>query len=147
MKKENILVSACLFGKNCKYNGKNNKINDDIIDKIKRKFNVILVCPEELGGLTTPREPSEILKGEVYTKSGKCVTSNFRLGALKILKKAKENNIKLALLKANSPSCGNKYIYNGKFEGTLIEGKGISADLLLKNKIEVINEKEIDNIL
>ena len=143
MNKDNILISACLLGENCKYSGGNNKINDTIIDELREKFNLIMVCPEQLGGLMTPREPCEIKNGKVLAKSGDDVTKEFELGALEILRIAKENNVRFAILKANSPSCGNNEIYDGNFSGTLIKGKGITASILKENNIKVINENEL----
>ncbi|MGN8912765.1 DUF523 domain-containing protein [Anaerofustis butyriciformans] len=146
MSKENIIVSACLFGENCKYSGGNNEIEKEIIKKIEKKYNVILCCPECLGGLSTPREPSEIRKGKVFSKSGKDVTDEYKKGAMICLNIAKENNVKLALMKANSPSCGNKKIYDGSFSSVLIDGKGITAKLFEENGIEVISEKELEKL-
>ncbi|MCR2033277.1 DUF523 domain-containing protein [Anaerofustis stercorihominis] len=143
MNKENILVSACLIGENCKYSGGNNKIDDTIINKLREKYNLILVCPEQLGGLMTPREPCEIKNDKVITKSGKDVTANFKDGALETLKTAKENNVRFAILKANSPSCGNNEIYDGNFNGTLVKGKGMTASILIENNIKVLNENEL----
>jgi len=143
MKKEQILVSACLFGKNCKYSGGNNKISDNLIKDISKKYDVKLICPEELGGLETPREPAEIRSGKVYTKSGKDVTKNFIKGAKIVLETAKKHDIKLAILKSNSPSCSSGHIYDGTFSSKLIKGKGMTADLLIKNEIKVIDENDI----
>ena len=123
---EKILVSACLVGNNCKYNGKNNK-NEKIIEFLKDK-EVILVCPEVMGGLSTPRLKSEILVNsetlKVINEEGKDVTNNFTVGAQIALKRAIANNVKLAILKEKSPSCGVKRIYNGNFDGTHVDGSG-----------------------
>lgn len=139
-----ILVSACLVGLNCKYNGENN-FNQEILDMVKNG-EAIFVCPEQLGGLPTPRIPSEIknIDGKrcVITKDGKDVTKEYERGALETLKVAKKLGITKAIFKANSPSCGCGIIYDGTFTGTKIIGNGITADLLIKNGIEVVNEKE-----
>ena len=134
-----ILVSACLCGVNCKYNGQNN-LSVDVLELL-RKGEAILVCPEQLGGLPTPRTPSEIriINGQtkVYTNDGKDVTENYQRGAEEVLKIAKELNIKKAILKRKSPSCGCGEIYDGTFTNTLTKGDGITAALLIKNGIEV----------
>lgn len=139
-----ILVSACLIGINCKYNGKNN-YNEKIFDLVKQG-KAIPICPEQLGGLTTPRNPSEIKiingKKRVFTKEGKDVTKEFEKGALEVLNLIKTLNIKKVILKSKSPSCGYKKIYNGNFEGKLIEENGILTDILLKNNIEVLSSDD-----
>ena len=136
-----ILVSACLAGVNCKYNGGNN-YNEKIMELV-RKGEAILVCPEQLGGLPTPRVPSEIINSKVITKDGVDVSNEYKKGALEVLRLCKELNITKAILKANSPSCGCGTIYDGTFSGTKIKGNGITAQLLIDNGIEVLTEKDI----
>ena len=136
-----ILVSACLAGVNCKYNGGNN-YNDKIMELVK-SGEAILVCPEQLGGLSTPRVPAEILDNKVITKDGKDVTKEYNRGAQEVLRLCKELNITKAILKANSPSCGCGSIYDGTFTSTKINGNGITTRLLLENGIEVVTEKDI----
>ena len=136
-----ILVSACLAGVNCKYNGSNN-YNEKIMELV-RKGEAILVCPEQLGGLPTPRVPSEIINSKVITKDGVDVSNEYKKGALEVLRLCKELNITKAILKANSPSCGCGTIYDGTFSGTKIKGNGITAQLLIDNGIEVLTEKDI----
>ena len=146
-----ILVSACLVGVDCKYNGGNNN-NNNVLEYIKDK-KYILVCPEQLGGLPTPRIPSEIVNGEgmdvinkkaiVMSKEGKDVSSNFIKGAYETLKIAKLYNCKEAILKSKSPSCGNKQIYDGNFKGNIKDGMGVTAAILTKEGIKVVNENEI----
>ena len=131
-----ILVSACLCGINCKYNGKNN-YNEEVFKLVKDGL-AIPVCPEQLGGLTTPRIPSEIKDGRVINKEGIDVTDNFIKGANEVLELCKKLNITKVILKSKSPSCGKGKIYNGSFDGTLVEGNGILTEILLKNNIEVI---------
>ena len=109
--KEKILVSACLVGVNCKYSGGNNE-NDRVIEYLKDK-EMILVCTEVWGGLTTPRKPAEILNDKVILNDGSDVTENFMRGAQEVLNLAKKFGIKKALLKAKSPSCGSGKIYDG----------------------------------
>ena len=139
---EKILVSACLLGTNCKYNGSNNK-NDKVLEYIKDK-EVIPICPEIMGGLSTPRTPSEIINNKVITKDGIDVTNNYIKGAEEVLYLAKLFNIKKALLKSKSPSCGKGKIYDGTFNNNLIDGNGITTKLLIDNGINVINELELD---
>lgn len=145
---ETILVSACLIGVNCKYNGKNN-LKTDILEFIKDK-RVILVCPEQLGGLTTPRLSSEIQirdgKTCVFNCEGLDVTYQYVKGAEETLRLVKLFNIKKAILKAKSPSCGNHFVYDGTFSNQLIEGEGITAKLLKENGVEVINEEEFSKV-
>ena len=139
-----IMVSACLLGDNVKYNGGNNK-NDELINFLK-DYEVIKVCPEFFGGLPIPRDPSEIVNNRVVTEKGIDVTKEFTLGAEKTLEIAKANNIKIAILKKNSPSCGSNTIYDGTFSHKVIEGSGITAKLLKENGIIVFNEENYINI-
>lgn len=141
MTKEKILVSACLAGVNCKYNGKNNE-NEKIIQLIKNK-DVILVCPEQLGGLKTPRTPAEIKNNKVINKDNIDVTKEYQKGAKEVLALAQKFNIKTAILKSKSPSCGKGKIYDGTFSNNLIEGNGITTELLEKNGIKVISSDDI----
>ena len=137
--KEKILVSSCLLGLNCKYDGGNNyskKVNEFLKD-----YEVVPVCPEIMGGLPTPRASSEIFKNKVITKEGKDVTKQYKKGAEECLFLAKKYNIKKALLKLRSPSCGSDEIYDGTFSHTLTEGDGITAKLLKDNGIEIIKIK------
>ena len=146
-----ILVSECLCGINCKYSGGNN-INEKIL-KLVKEGKAVLVCPEQLGGLSTPRDPSEIKcgtaqdvldgKAKVLSISGKDVTENYIKGAEEALKIAKLFGFSEAILKANSPSCGCGFVYDGNFNGNLIEGNGVTAQLLLDNGISVKTEKDI----
>ena len=137
-----ILVSACLLGERCRYDGKDAK-NEKVIAYIKDAKKVIAVCPEVLGGLDTPREPSEIVCGRVITKSGCDVTDNFISGANEALKTAKEENIDIAILKAKSPSCGVRNIYDGSFSKKVTEGQGVFAKLLKENGFKVFDEDEM----
>lgn len=149
-----IIVSACLLGENCKYSGGNNK-SENVIKYLEDK-EYILVCPEQLGGLSTPRNPSEIitygnkdgndvLSGctKVLSNKGIDVTKNFIKGAEETLKIAKEHNIKTAILKAGSPSCGYKKIYDGSFLGNKIQGMGVTAAILNKENIALLDEDDI----
>ena len=140
--KEKILVSACLLGINFKYNG-NNNLNEKVLEYIKDK-EVIPVCPEIMGGLSTPRPPSEIIGNKVYNNQNQDVTKEYEKGAEETLKLAKLFNVKKALLKAKSPSCGKDKIYDGTFSGILVPGMGKTVQLLKENGIEVISEIDLD---
>jgi len=139
-----ILVSACLLGANCQYNGEND-FTKELLEYLKDKGEFIAVCPEVLGGLPIPRDGAEIVGDKVKTAKGKDITKEFLSGAEKVLKFAKENNVDLAILKAKSPSCGLGLIYDGTFSRKLIEGDGITATLLRKNGIKVMTEKDLLN--
>jgi uncharacterized protein YbbK (DUF523 family) len=130
-----IIVSACLAGVNCSYRGGNSESN--YVTELVKKGGAILVCPEQLGGLSTPRSPAEIKNGKVFTKEGCDVTDAFIRGANEVLNIAKKYNCKRAILRANSPSCGCGKIRDGNFNGTLIDGDGITAALLKENGIEI----------
>ena len=141
MEKEKILVSACLLGLNCKYDGENNR-NEKVLEYIKDK-EVIPVCPEIFGGLQTPRIPSEIVGDKVLNREKIDVTKEYQKGAEETLYLAKLFNVKKALLKESSPSCGSNTIYDGTFSKNKKEGMGITAKLLKENGIEIISEKEL----
>lgn len=139
------VVSKCLFGYNCKYNGGNN--NNEKVKEFCEGNEVVLICPECFGGLPIPREPSEIRMrdGEkrVFSLSGKDVTEEFRKGAEKSLDIAREFNADLCILKESSPSCGANKVHDGTFSGVKISGEGIAAALLRANGFKVISEDDI----
>ena len=135
------IISACLVGIPCRWDAVS-KPKEKIIEMLKLG-EVIPLCPEQLGGLTTPREPSEIVGDMVISKSGKDVTEEFHRGAKITLDIAKELNCTKAILKAKAPSCGCNKIYDGTFSRKLISGDGITAKLLKENGIEIITEEEI----
>lgn len=140
-----ILVSQCLLGCCCRYKGDHCQ-NDQIISLAKHHI-LIPVCPEQMGGLPTPRNPSEIVGNKVVSCQGKDVTSSYHLGAKMALYIAKLNHIDIAIMKIKSPSCGKGIIYDGTFTGHLKEGNGVTVDLLLENGIEVYHEEEMDKVL
>ncbi len=155
-----ILVSSCLLGEDVRYDGTNSSIasNPKVSFSLKELFMDILCdneiysfCPEVAGGLGVPRIPAEIIKRDkpfiVQNQNGEDVTINFLLGAKKALDLCKEENIKVALMKANSPSCGNIKTYDGTFTKNLIEASGLTAKLLKENGIEVFNENELKELL
>ena len=136
-----ILVSGCLLGENCKYNGGNN-YSEKVAEYIKG-HEVISVCPECLGGLPTPRVPAEIVNGVVTNREGKNVDAEFRKGAKIALEIAKKEKIDLAILQSRSPSCGVKQIYDGTFSGTRIDGQGVFAKLMNKNGFKIIDIEDL----
>jgi uncharacterized protein YbbK (DUF523 family) len=154
-----ILVSSCLLGEDVRYDGNNSSIafNPKVSFSLKELFMDILceneiysICPEVAGGLGIPRNPAEIVKNEkpfiVKNEDDTDVTMNFLIGAKKALDICTEENIKVALLKANSPSCGNFKIYDGTFTNNLIDGQGLTARLLKENGIEVFNESQLKEL-
>lgn len=136
-----ILVSACLLGMNCRYDGGNNRSAKVLA--LMDDNEMIPVCPECLGKLTSPRAPSEIVNGVVTDSEGRNVYAQFRKGAEEALKIALDNNVDYAILQSRSPSCGVKQIYDGTFSRTLIPGKGIFARLLDENGIRTIDLEDL----
>ena len=143
--KPNLLISACLIGVPCRYDGKSVPRVD--ILKLEERYNVIPVCPEIFGGLPTPRTPSERVGDRVVMRDGTDVTENFMRGAECTLNIAKSCGAGAALLKSRSPSCGKGMIYDGSFTGTLKEGDGVTAQLLMKDNIKVYSEDELPELL
>ena len=136
-----IMVSACLLGENCKYNGGNN-LSEKVMNYVKG-HEVIPVCPEVLGGLSTPRLSSEIVDGVVTASDGYSVDMEFRKGAQMGLDLAKANGVDLVILQSRSPSCGVKQIYDGTFSGNKIAGQGIFAQLLTENGYKIIDVEDL----
>lgn len=141
----NILVSACLLGLYCRYDGKE-KMNEDIL-QLMEKHTLIPMCPEQLGGMETPRLPSERVGSYVQNSNGEDVTAYYERGAQQALKLARLYHCQYAILKERSPSCGKGQIYDGTFSGVLKEGNGITAALLEENGIQVIGESNILTII
>lgn len=135
-----ILVSACLLGENCKYSGGNNACVE-LIEYLKDK-EYISVCPEVMGGLPTPRACSERVKDRVMNNAGEDVTKAFCLGAEKALAAAQEHHCELCILQVRSPSCGAGIIYDGTFSGRLVEGNGLTAQLLIDHGFKVISSEQ-----
>ncbi|MBQ9798115.1 MAG: DUF523 domain-containing protein [Clostridia bacterium] len=140
-----ILVSACLLGDACRYDGKS-KPSPAVI-ALRKKYELIPVCPEVMGGLPTPRMPSEICGTRVVMKDGTDVTQNYEAGAQIALRMAREHGCTVAVLKERSPSCGSGLIHNGLFDGGMTDGDGITARLLKANGIRVLGESEITSLL
>jgi uncharacterized protein YbbK (DUF523 family) len=134
---EKIGVSACLLGIGCKYNGKHN-LNLDVIRFIAGK-ELVLICPEVMGGLKTPRIPCEIqFNGRISNQKNEDVTEAFNLGKHLSLSKLKENDCNKVILKDGSPSCGYSTIYDGSFTGKLIKDQGVTTKYLIDNHIQII---------
>ncbi|MBQ8414505.1 MAG: DUF523 domain-containing protein [Clostridia bacterium] len=145
MKKQAILVSSCLLGVCCRYDGAS-KPNGDVI-KLREKYVLIPICPEVDGGLPTPRTPSERVGDRVLMRDGTDVTVNYQNGAEMALERARSFGCTAAVLKARSPSCGKGVIYDGSFSGRLTDRDGVAAELLRSNGIEVYTEEEIHILL
>ncbi len=139
-----ILVSACLLGENCKYNGGNN--DNPAVCRLAEEHELVPFCPERAGGLPCPRPPAEKRGGGVWDKTGKDVTAAFRRGAEQALRTALEQGCKTAILKARSPSCGSGEIYDGTFTGTVVPGDGVAAAKLKAHRIVVLTEEELDKL-
>ncbi|MBZ4661329.1 MAG: hypothetical protein JG779_483 [Thermotoga sp.] len=143
-----ILVSACLLGLPTRYDGRS--VADERVLSLLERHDLIPVCPEQLGGLPTPRPRCEIYGGcgwtgkeRVLDEFGSDRTENFLKGAETTLKVARLLKVDLAILKSKSPSCGKKFVYDGSFSGRLVPGKGVTAFVLERNGVEVLDETEI----
>lgn len=143
--KKTILISGCLLGINCRYTGDGKQI--DRIGELMEKYTLIPICPEQLGGLPTPRLPSERKGDLVIANNGMDVTEQFKRGAEEALKIAQLYKATTAVLKERSPSCGNGEIYDGSFSGVKIDGDGVTAELLKANGIRVIGESQIHELI
>ncbi len=136
-----ILVSACLLGHDCKYNGGNN--DNAAVHQYLEGKDWVCFCPERASGLPAPRLPSEIRGERVYSKAGDDVTAEFRLGAEKALAFCRAHGVTEAILKARSPSCGVHAVYDGTFTGKVVSGMGVTARLLDENGIRLMDEEDI----
>lgn len=140
---EKILISSCLLGQAVRYDGGHNLRQDEWMLRWQREGRIVAFCPECAGGLPTPRPAAERVGDLVLTAQGGDVTLAFQLGAQKALTLVQEQGIKVAILKARSPSCGNQQIYDGSFSKYLIAGRGITAELLQAAGVSVFNETEL----
>lgn len=144
---QKILISACLLGKNVAYNGGNNDIREHpFIQKLLKADALVSVCPEVDGGLPTPRVPVELIDGKAINQDGEDKTHYFEKGAQNALQVCKKYNIKYAILKFRSPSCGSGIIYDGTFSHTFTKGDGMAAKLLKEHGVEVFSEKDLDKM-
>jgi uncharacterized protein YbbK (DUF523 family) len=151
-----ILVSACLLGEPTRYDGGHTKCDHPKLEEWLREGRILSICPEVEGGLPTPRTPAEIIGGDgeqvldelsgVLDVNGQDVTGQYILGAQKMLQIAQAHGVRVAILKARSPSCGSKFIYDGSFSVKIKPGKGVSAALLEREGIRVFNEEEIEDV-
>lgn len=146
--KEPLLISECLLGVTCRYDGKSKPMDASLLIRLMEQYELIPVCPEQLGGLKTPRAPSERQEdGTIVSNVGEDVTVQYHKGAEQALHLAGLFQCRKALLKERSPSCGNGVIYDGSFSGKLTDGNGVTADLLLENGITVIGESSVQTLL
>ncbi len=145
--REALLVSACLLGVRCKYNGGSNALPPALLAELEARFRLVPVCPERDGGMPTPRLPSERRDGRVFNRAGEDVSAFFARGASLALDAAAENGCRRALLKERSPSCGSGEIYDGSFSGIPIPGDGVTAELLKQNGVAVFGESRILELL
>lgn len=135
------IVSACLAGLLCRYDGKSNTC--EAVRLMVERGEAVPVCPEQLAGMTTPRPPAESVDGRVMTIDGQDVTDDFRKGAEEVLRIARTHGCREAILKARSPSCGSGRVYDGTFSKTLVDGDGVTAALLKSHGISVKTEEQI----
>ncbi len=142
-----LLISACLLGERCRYDGKSKPLPEEILRRLREQYELIPVCPEQAGGLPTPRAPSERRGVKVVSETGRDVTAEYEAGAGFALALAQKEQADAALLKARSPSCGKGAIYDGTFSRTLIPGNGVTAELLEQNGIPVYTEEEIETLI
>ncbi len=137
---EKLLISACLLGTPCRYDGKSVPLPGGQLDALRARFELVPVCPECDGGLSTPRIPSERRGERVINRAGEDVTGAYRRGSAAALETAQREGCSRALLKERSPSCGNGKIYDGSFTGHLIPGHGVTTEILMCQNLEVFGE-------
>ena len=140
-----LLVSACLLGVGCRYDGKNNQVPR--LAELMKKHTCIPVCAEIFGGLPTPRVPAERRGSKVFNRDGEDVTEAFVRGTAEVLRLADLYGCKAALLKERSPSCGSHFVYDGTFTGTVVPGQGVTAALLAGRGVELFSEETIARLL
>ena len=143
--REKLLISACLLGENCKYSGGNNY--EPLTEALGERFELVPVCPERLGGLTSPREPAERVGERVLSRTGEDWTAAFYLGAERTLEIARREGISQAVLNERSPSCGCGAVYDGTFTGTVVPGDGVAAELLKRHGVHIRGESQIEELL
>lgn len=141
----NILVSACLLGVHCRYDG--NGVMQKELKELAKEHNLVPVCPEIYGGLATPRDPAERIGEKIITKNGQDVTAQYTKGAEEILRLCKFYDCHHAILKERSPSCGYGRIYDGTFSGTLIDGNGVTAQLLSEHGVAIYGESKMEELI
>jgi len=140
-----VVVSSCLLGAPVRYNGADKKCSHPVLERWIEEGRIVSVCPEMLGGLGTPRQPSEIVAGgRVIARDGRDVTSAFEAGAHATADQAREHQVRVAILKEGSPSCGSSEVHDGSFQGVRIAGEGVTAALLRRRGIRVFSEEQLD---
>lgn len=149
-----ILISACLLGRKVRYDGKSATLASDILNQWAKEGRLVPICPEVAGGLSVPRPAAEIIAGSgedvldlrarLTTKSGEDVTAEFVAGAKRALELARRQGVRMAILKARSPSCGSLQIYDGTFTGQKRAGQGVTAALLVRHGIAVFSEERLE---
>ncbi|MAD89716.1 MAG: hypothetical protein CMK64_08440 [Pseudoalteromonas sp.] len=142
-----VLVSSCLLGQPVRYDGQSKGLTSDILTQWLQEKRVVAFCPEVAGGLPTPRPPAEINAEKVITLTGDDVTDEFQLGAVKALALCKAQQIKFALLKESSPSCGRNTIYDGSHKGVKVPGMGLTAEQLVKAGVQVFSEEQLPELV
>lgn len=142
-----LLISRCLLGDPCRYDGQSKPLPAETLSRLRARFELVPVCPEVLGGLDTPRTPSERQGSRVVMRTGEDVTAQYRRGAALALEAAGREGVFAALLKERSPSCGKGEIYDGSFSRTLTPGNGVTAQLLLESGFAVYGESEIEKLI
>ena len=142
-----LLISECLLGVACRYDGGSKPLPETLLTRLSARYQLVPVCPEQLGGLETPRAPSERQGDRVVMDTGADVTEQYARGAQQALYVARRFGCTAALLKERSPSCGSGTIYDGSFTGTLTGGFGVTAEALLQNGIAVYGESEVEALL
>ena len=147
MGKQHLLISLCLLGEPCRYDGKSVPMSGEVIARLKEKYILVAVCAEQAGGLPTARIPAERKGERVVRRDGGDVTAEYAKGAETALSLCRKHNISIALMKAKSPSCGAGLVYDGTFSGTITAGDGVTAALLSENGIKVYTENEINALL
>ncbi len=145
--KTKILISACLLGEAVRYDGQSKPSSHGCFQHWIDDDRVISICPEVMGGLSVPREKAEMSGDRIISQSGKDVTEAFEMGAQRVLAIAQKENVKIAILKEKSPSCGSKQIYDGTFHGKLIPGKGLTTRILEAEGIRVFGESDLEEAL
>ena len=144
---EKLLISACLLGENCRWDGGNNALPAEILAALRQRFALLPVCPERDGGMSTPRVPSERRGTAVVSRTGEDVTEYFSRGAECALQTARAGGCSVALLKERSPSCGSGRIYDGSFTGTLVPSDGLAAERLRAAGLRVLGESRVGELL
>lgn len=138
----NILISACLMGVRCRYDGSGYPPTEEVLRLMERHC-LIPICPEQMGGLPTPRLPVELQGGKALSKDGSDVTAAFTRGAKAVLELAKLYGCSCAILKEKSPSCGSGRVYDGTYSGHLVDREGLTCALLRANGITVVSEEQV----